>query len=309
MSSLTDTLTLRGERGSRIGRRVQRYAPIYLSIAPFYVIFAVFGLFPILFSIYLSFQRWDGMGKMFFVGLNQYIYLVNSAQFWQSIVNTIEIWVVSTVPMLVLALIIAFLLNAPVRLRGVYRIAFFLPNITSIVAVAIIFGSLFATQFGLLNDLLGVFHVPPVAWLTTPWGIKVAIASMIIWRWAGYNSIIYLAGLQGIPAELYEVSRIDGAGPWRSFLHVTLPLLRPVVLFTVITSTIGGLQVFTEPQVLVGDTGGAGQSGMTMVLYLYQQAFGNSEFGYGAAIGWALFVIIVAFSLINWLLLRRPAAR
>jgi cellobiose transport system permease protein len=297
------------EHTGRTRPGLARYLPLYLSIAPFYLLFAVFGVFPIVFSLYLSFQKWDGIGTMTFVGLTQYRFLITDPFFWQSIVNTLEIWVISTVPMLFFALGIAFLVNASVRMKGVYQVAYFIPNVTSIVAVAIIFGSVFGNSFGLLNDLLGAVHLPAVQWLTTPWGIKIAIAVMVVWRWTGYNAIIYLAGLQSISGDLYEAARIDGATTRQIFLNITIPLLQPVILFTVITSTIGGLQIFTEPQVLVGNTGGPGSAGLTMVLYLYQQAFGHSQFGYGAAIGWGLFIIIALFSALNWRLVQRPNVR
>lgn len=287
-------------------RGFARYFPLYLSISPFYILFAIFGLFPIFFSLYLSFQSWDGIGAMKPVGFEQYYYLVTDSNFWQSLLNTVEIWVISTIPMLFLALVIAFLLNSNIRAKGFYRVAYFIPNVTSIVAIAIIFGSIFGNHFGLLNSILTAVGANNIQWLNDPWGIKVAIASMIVWRWTGYNAIIYLAGLQGIPHMLYEAARVDGASTSQIFFRITIPLLRPIILFTVITSTIGGMQIFTEPQILVGNTGGPGQAGLTMVLYLYQQAFTNHQFGYGAAIGWGLFVIIVLFSALNWKLVQRP---
>jgi cellobiose transport system permease protein len=288
---------------------VKRYLPLYISISPFYILFAIFGLFPVLFSLYLSFQRWDGIGQMKYVGWNQFLYLLTDMNFWQAVVNTLEIWLMATIPMLCIALVLAFLLNAVSRYKFLYQIAYFLPNVTSLVAIAIIFGSLFGNQYGLLNDLLQALGLPRVAWLTSPVGIKVAIAAMIIWQYTGYNAIIYLAGLQSIPKVLYEAARIDGANSRQIFFHITTPLLRPVILFTVITSTIYGLQIFTEPQVLVTETGGPGGGGMTMVLYLYQQAFVKDRFGYGATIGWALFIIIVLFSVINWKIVQRAGTR
>jgi cellobiose transport system permease protein len=284
--------------------------PCYLAVAPFYLLFAIFGFFPLLFSLYLSFQRWDGIGPMKFVGLNQFAYLITDTYFWQSIVNTLEIWILATIPMICISMVLACLLASPlVALPGFYRIAFFLPHVTSIVAVGIVFTTVFSNQFGLLNALLISLGLPHVAWLSTPWGMKVAIAAMILWRSLGYHAIIFMAGLQSIPIVLYEAARIDGASSRQIFSRITLPLLRPVILFTVITSTISGMQVFTEPQVLLGNTGGPGGGGMTMVLYLYQQAFVNYHFGYGAAIGWGLFVVIALFSLLNWILVQRPRIR
>ncbi|HVX42784.1 MAG TPA: sugar ABC transporter permease [Mycobacteriales bacterium] len=290
-------------------KRPREYLPLYIAISPFYIIFAVFGIFPIGFSLYLAFHSWDGIGPMKYVGLEQFRYLVSDGDFWHSIVVTLEIWVMSTIPMLFLAMVIAVLLNSNVRFRGFYRVAYFIPNITSLVAIAIIFGSVFSNSFGLTNALLHAIGLGQVAWLSDPWGIKFAIAAMVIWRWTGYNAIIYLAGLQAIPSDLFEAARIDGASVIQTFFRVTVPMMRPIILFTVITSTIGGMQIFTESQVLVGDTGGPGKAGLTMVLYLYQQAFTKSEFGYGSAIGWGLFVILILLSIINWRLVQGRSGR
>lgn len=275
----------------------------YVAISPYFILFLVFGLAPIIFSIYISFHEWDGIGAMKFVGLAQYRYLFTDPDFWHSILTTLIIWVVNTVPMLTLALVLAFALHSTVRYKGFYRIAYFVPNITSMVAMAIVFGSLFASQAGLLNSALEWMHASGVPWLTNPWAIKISVAIMITWRWVGYNAIIYLAGLQAIPADVYEAAKVDGASTIQTFLRVTVPMLRPVILFTVITSTIGGLQIFTEPQVLLGDTGGPDNAGQTIVLYLYEHAFVNNQFGYGAAVAWALFLLILVFSVINWRLL------
>lgn len=299
--------TRREKRGTTSAwAEIWKQRSVYLAISPFYVLFAVFGLFPILFSLYLAFHRWDGIGEMTFNGLNNFRYMFTDSEFWQAVGNTFVIWVFSTIPMLFFALIIAFLLYAPfVRFRTLFRVGYFLPNVTSIVAVAIIFGALFANEFGFLNYVLKLFGLSAVQWLNVPWGIQIAISSMVIWRWTGYNAIIYLAGLQSIPQVLYEAAKIDGASVVQAFFRITIPLLRPVILFTVITSTIGGMQLFTEPQVLVGNDGGAGSSGMTIVLYLYRESFIKNYFGYGAAVGWGMFIIIALFSILNWKLVQR----
>ncbi|WP_405060539.1 sugar ABC transporter permease [Kribbella sp. NBC_01505] len=280
--------------------------PQYAAISPFFILFAVFGAFPILFSMWISFHSWDGIGQMKWVGLEQYSYLLSDPTFWKAIGNTMIIWVLSTVPMLLLALVIANALHNATRFRTFYRIAYFIPNVTSVVAVTLVFGSIFSNNFGLLNAFLQSIGLGKIDWLTTPWGIKVAIATIVTWRWVGYNAIIYLAGLQAISADVYEAAKIDGASPRQTFWRITVPMLRPVILFTAVTSTIGGLQIFTESRVLFGDTnniGGPGDAGMTIVSYLYQSAFIKNQFGYGAAIGWALFILIVLFSVINWRLI------
>jgi cellobiose transport system permease protein len=296
------------------GRR--RHLPPLLAISPFYVLFAVFGAFPIVFSVYLSFQDWDGIGDMRYVGLKQYGWLLQDSVFWHSVLNTFEIWFLSTVPMLFLALVLAFLLHSQVRFAGAYRVAYFVPNVTSMVAMTVVFGSVFA-QAGLANSALRAIGLDGVGWLSSEWGIKSSVSIMIIWRWVGYNALIFLAGLQAIPTEHFEAARVDGANSRQTLFRVVLPQLRPVVLFAAVTSTINGLQIFTESQVLfqstdVGTTGGPGQEGMTIVLYLWQKAFKEHQFGYGAAMGWVLFAIIAVFTVINWRLVagsdddRRP---
>jgi cellobiose transport system permease protein len=293
-------------------RRVLSHWPQYLAISPFFLIFGVFGLFPVLFSLYLAFHQWDGLGEIRFVGLQQFRFLLADGTFWLSLSNTFVIWFLSTVPMLCMALVIAAMLNSTVRFTSFYRVAYFIPNVTSLVAMAIFFGAVFSTNFGLVNAVLHAFGLPEVRWLTEPFGMKVAVASVMTWQWTGYNAIIYLAGMQTIPSELYEAAKVDGAGPVQIFFRITVPMLRPIILFTVIVSTVTGLQTFTEPQVLFGtnttlnpNTGGPGQGGLTMVLYFYHQAFDNRNFGYGAAIAWLVFIVVMLFVAINWRIVQR----
>jgi cellobiose transport system permease protein len=291
---------------ARRRRGVLSYWPQYLAISPFYLLFAVFGLFPVLFSFYLAFQRWNGLGEMEFVGLDNFRYLVSDSTFWLALRNTLVMWVMSTVPTLSLALLLAVLVHSVTRGKSFYRMAFFIPNVTSTVAISIFFGGLFATNFGLVNALLQWVGLPAVTWLTNPWGMKAVIAVLTVWQWTGYNMLIYLAGLQAIPSDLYEAARIDGAGPVQIFFRITVPLLRPIILFTVVLSTIGGLQTFTEPAVLFGTSsnGGPGQGALTMVFYFYTQAFRHNDYGYGAAIAVAVFVVVSIFTVINWRLVQ-----
>ena len=251
-------------------------------------------------------DRWSAPGS------RQYKYLLTDTDFWSSIGNTIIIWALATFPMIFLAMVTAVMLNSAVRFKKIYRFAYFLPNVTSVVAVAIIFGSVFSTNFGLVNALLQAVGLDQVAWLNTPWGIKVAIAALMTWQWTGYNAIIFLAGLQTIPGELYEAARVDGAGPIQTFFRITLPMMRPVLLFVLVISTVTGLQSFSEPQVLLQTTanestfsGGPDHAGRTMVLYFFQQTFDNNDFGYGAAVAWGIFLVVVIFSIINWRLVQR----
>jgi cellobiose transport system permease protein len=290
--------------GTRPRRRLWSYWRFYLALSPFYILFAVFGLYPMLSTIVLAFQRWDGLSPRRFVGLENFSYMVQDPVFWLAIRNTVVLFVMSTVPTLTIALTLAVMLHSAVRFKGFYRVAYFIPNITSLVAMAIFFAAVFSTNFGLINSMLQSLGLSAQDWLGEPWGIKIAITTMTVWQWVGYNTIIYLAGLQAIPTEQYEAARVDGAGPFRTFFSVTLPQLRSIVLFTVVISTIGGLQTFTEPQVMVGNTGGPGQSGMTIVLYFYNQAFLRDDYGYGAAIALSIFMLVLLFTAINWRLFR-----
>jgi cellobiose transport system permease protein len=290
--------------GPRPGRRIRSYWRFYLALSPFYILFAVFGLYPLVSTIVLAFQRWDGLNARQFTGIDNIRFLVEDPTFWLSLKNTVVLFLMSTVPTLVLALVLAVMLQSAVRFTSVYRIAYFIPNVTSLVAMAIFFSSIFSTNFGLVNAALRSLGIPTQDWLGQPWGIKIAISTMIVWQWVGYNTLIYLAGLQAIPKDQYEAAKVDGAGPVRTFFSITLPQLRPVVLFTVVMSTIGGLQTFTEPQVMVGNTGGTGQSGMTVVLFFYRAAFLDNDYGYAAAIALSIFVLVLLFTVINWRIFR-----
>ena len=293
-------------------RRLASSWPQYLAISPFYLIFLTFLLIPIVFSLYLAFTDWDGLGAIHFAGLRQFRYLVKDPTFWLALRNTLVIWVLATVPMLFMALVLASLINATKRFTAFYRVAFFIPSVTSIVAVALFFSAIFSKNYGLVNVVLHALHLPTIDWLSGSWTIKVVIAVLMTWQWTGYNAIIYLAGMQAIPPELHEAAKVDGAGPVRRFFSITVPLLRPIILFTAIVSTVTGLQSFTEPQVLFGsvasvnpNSGGPGQAGLTLILYFYHQAFDNSDFGYAAAIAWAAFLVVILFSAVNFRILSR----
>lgn len=280
----------------------------YLYIAPFFIIFAVFGLFPTLFTFYVALFDWNPIGGQTFIGFENFTKLYGDPRFWNALRNTFSIWILSTVPQLLFALFLAQLLNnARLKFANFFRMAMLVPYITSVVATTIVFASLFGRDYGLINFVLGWFGVENIDFEANTLGSHVLIATMVMWRWFGYNTLIYLAALQAIPRDIYEAAAIDGAGGFKQFFFVTIPSLRPVIIFTVIVSTIGGLQIFTEPLLLSapGLTGGAGRQFQTLTLFLYEQGFGNFEFGYGSAIGVVLFLLIVAFSLINFFLSRR----
>ena len=273
----------------------------YVFISPFFILFAIFGLFPYLYAFYLSFVEWDGIGARQWVGLENYQQLMGDNIWWKSVYNSIWLFVFTNVN-LVIALILAFILNSGlIRFKEFYRAAFFAPIVASSVAVAVIFSTLFGENYGTLNWLLGLVGVGPIDWLGSARWLKPAIALVVIWRYFGWNTVIYLAGLQSIPTDLYEAARVDGAS-WRQiFFRITLPLMRPVITFTVILSIIGALQLFEEPLMLAGGTastspGGTDRAGLTVLVYMYSSAFQYLNFGYAAAMSVALFIIIVVFS-------------
>lgn len=282
----------RAEPSSRFRLGAKR-AP-YAFIAPAVLLFLTFTLYPIVASLLLSFQTREG-GSYEFAGFDNYIRLFNDQLFYTALANTFLILVIQVPSMLVLALFLAVLLNSGLgRLTGIFRVSFFMPAITALVAYAIIFFILLNQDFGLVNYLLSLVGIDPVPWLANGFWAKVSIILALTWRWMGYNMVIYLAGLQGIPGELYEAAAIDGAGRWRQFLYITVPQLRPVILFTVVLSTIGTLQLFDEPFVLTG--GGPNNATLTIIMYLYQNGFQFLDFGYASAIAYVLVVIIATLS-------------
>jgi ABC-type sugar transport system permease subunit len=273
----------------------------YAYISPFFILFAIFGAFPILFSLVLSFQDWNGISPMQWAGLQNFIRLFQDRLFWLALGNTLYIGIVAHVPMLIIALILAFIINSGlVRYKDFFRTAYFLPVITSSVAVALVFGTLYGVHFGLINWVLAEIGLKPIDW----WGgrgewIKPAIIILFVWRWLGWNMVIYLAGLQGIPGDLYEAAAIDGASLPQIFRLITLPLLRPVILFTIVLSTIGAMTLFDEPYILVGVMGGTSNAGLSIAMYLYNHGFNLAHFGYASAMAYVVSAIIVVASVLN----------
>jgi cellobiose transport system permease protein len=299
-----------GVRG-RLHRIDSKLSP-YLYISPFFVLFLIFGLFPLGYTAWVSLTDRTLLDpNPHYIGLQNYSELIHDSYFWNAVENTLGIWVISTVPQLLIALGLAHLLNTKLRARTFFRMSVVLPQVTSLVAVALIFTQLFSRDYGLVNYVLHFFGVHNINWEAGRLSSWIALSVMVTWRWAGYNALIYLAAMQGIPDELYEAAAIDGAKAWKQFIHVTIPMLRPTIIFTVIVSTIGGLQLFTEPYLFEplkqGATGGSARQYQTVVMYLYEKAFAGTQFqfGYAAAIGWGLFLLIAVISLINFLIVRR----
>ncbi|MCZ2527611.1 carbohydrate ABC transporter permease [Streptomyces sp. NPDC059506] len=294
----------RAERRARARRRLTPYA----YVAPFFALFAAFGLFPLLYTAYVSLYRVELQtpGEMEWRGLDNYTALLGDEFFWTALRNTFTIGVISTVPQLLMALGLAHLLNYRLRARAFYRVAMLLPYATSVAAATLVFAQLFGRDFGLINWVLGLAGIHPVDWQSGTWSSQIAVSTIVIWRWTGYNTLIYLAGMQSVPAELYEAAAIDGASRRQQFLHVTLPGLRPTIVFTVVVSTIGATQLFGEPLLYEGKiTGGISHQYQTLGLYMYEQGWGYFHLGRAAAIAWVMFSLIVLLVGVNAALARR----
>ena len=282
----------------------------YVFLSPFVILFAVFGIFPLFFSLYLAFQTWEptsGLGAMEFVGLGNFAFALQDEWFWKSLKNTAWLAVASGVPQHLVAIPLAVFIHTSFKkLRNGVVGAYFMPYITSTVAIAILFSSLFSTDYGLINVGINVLsQVPvlgslmpanPIDWLNEPDNIKPAIAMIVFWRYVGFNVVLYLAALQTIPSDIYEAATMDGAGRLQQFFHITLPSLKPMIFFGVTLSIIGGLQLFEEPFILTGGRGGSDQSGMTTAIYLYRMAFDFNDFGAASAMSWLLFILVAVLT-------------
>jgi ABC-type sugar transport system permease subunit len=268
----------------------------YVFIAPFYVLYVLFMLVPILASVYLSLTTWVGLGTPEFAGFRNYVNLVTDASFHKALANTGIYVLVAVVVIVPISLLLATALNARgLKARDAFRVVYFVPMVVSPIVVALIFSLVFDKQFGLANaGLQAVFGTGGVDWLGDPWIAKISISLVTVWRWSGYLTIFFLAGLQNVPKDLYEAAALDGAGWWRSFTAVTLPALKPVTAFVTVTSFISAAQIFDEPFLLT--KGGPGDQTLSVAMFIYRAAFERQQFGYAAAAGVFLFVVVFAVS-------------
>ncbi len=273
-------------------------------IAPALVLLGIFLIYPILWSLWMSFQVGKGM-NFSFGGWANIIRLTKDPVFIRALTNTCIFFVVQVPIMITLALLFAVALNdATLRFRGVFRTAIFLPCVTSLIAYSTLFKSMFATD-GVVNKSLMFLHVTPtpIPWLQDPFWAKVLVILAITWRWTGYNMVFYLAALQNIDRSIYEAARIDGVPSWARFTHITVPLLKPVILFTTIISTIGTLQLFDEVYNITN--GGPSDATLTLSLYIYNLTFRfMPSFGYSATVSWSIVVIVAILSFLQFLIAR-----
>jgi cellobiose transport system permease protein len=282
----------------------------YLFISPFYLSFLAFGVFPIVFSFYLALTRWTAYQSTF-IGVANFVNLFQDNLVHTALFNSLWLMVVVGTIQVSLALLVAVALNAPrVRGRGLFRGIFFLPYITSPVVLGLVWGVIFAYT-GLLNYLLGLIGVPAVDWLGNASGsgtwIKPAIALVTIWQYFGWNVLLFAAGLQAIPREIFEAARIDGASSLQVLFKITLPLLRRVSFFIVSITIIGSVQLFDAPLMLLGGVAGAGSGtlggaeagGLTLAMVVYETAFNYGQFGYAAAISVLMFAVLIVLTVVN----------
>ncbi|WP_246999749.1 carbohydrate ABC transporter permease [Halosolutus gelatinilyticus] len=291
----------------------------YAYISPFFILFGIFLLFPTAYTLYLSFFSYVGVSNdilltitlgpleitiptianLEFVGLSHYERLIfRDSLFHRSLFNTAFIFFVQVPLMVTLGLATALVLDSKfIRAKGLFRTLIALPVATGLVAYSTIFLLLFNDQVGLVNYLLTQVGFSPVAWLGSAWGARMTLVIAVTWRWLGYNTIILLAGLQTVAQPLYEAAEIDGATRWQKFRYVTLPQIRPVLLFVVVSSTIGTFQIFSEPYIITG--GGPSNATITVVQYIYNQAFLQLNLGYASAVSVLLVIIVSAMSIVQ----------
>ena len=275
----------------------------YVFISPFYILFLLFGLGPFLFSIYMSFAKWDGLGPIEFVGLKnfQYLFGPGGKVFWDSILNGIFLFVMYVPIMTFLAIVLAVILNSA-RVRGYrfFRTLMFAPYVTSMIAAGFTFQLLLVKDGGLFNIILETLGLAPVPWLDAEWPARVSLCLLVTWGWLGYNMVIMLAGLQTIPRELTEAAQIDGASPVQAFFRITIPLLRPVIFFSAILSTAGTFALFNEVMALTSlNPGGPKNAVLTPFVHVYNVAFTNFRFGRASAMSYAYALLILVLTLLQ----------
>jgi multiple sugar transport system permease protein len=308
----------------------------YVFVAPFFILFIAFGLFPLLFSAYASFFRWEltaGIGSMKWEGLGNYAFVLQlndlpwgrffsgefwselySRDFWRAMYNTFWLGFASGLPQHFIAVPLAFFIHTKFRrARNPVIAMYFLPYITNTVAITLVFSSLFSRDFGVINQVLTglnhveVFGMHPLSWIfpaqNIDWGrpeyTRPIVAFIVWWRFVGWNTVLYLSALQTIPKDLYEAATIDGAGLWQQFRYITVPLLRPMMLFAVTLTIIGNLQLFEEPFILTGGSGGVGQVAETVAMQMYKVGLTDGDFGTASSVAWLMFMVIAALTWLN----------
>ena len=298
-------------RRTGIWGEIWRNRHFYLFISPFFILFFLFGLYPLLFSLFMSFLKWDGLTAWKFIGMANFQTMLDDEILWRSLMNTLIIGLMYVPPMMIMAFLFAQILNTQwLKLRGLYRAAFFLPCVTPMVVISIVFTLIFSAEKGVLNyllmslnHLLPFLHLQPIPWLTSEDWSKISVSILVVWRWTGYNMVLMLAGLQGIPIEYYEASRVDGASARDQMIHITLPLMKPVFLFCGLLSLLGTIYMFDEIFVLT--SGGPGTSSTNFGMYLFNISFNDFRFGYASCVAYSVAFVVFLITLVGNRLSRR----
>ncbi len=291
----------RGSEGSRWFAFQYRYAP-YLFVSPFLLIFAVFGAWPIIKSLILSFHTTNGPKDVVFVGLSNFRFLMDDPDFLKAVSNTAQYAFWSVFLQLPLSLGLAILLSRNwLRGREFLRLAFFSPHLLGQVFVGVLFSVIFIPQYGLLNKVLHAIAGVPLdtKWLANPSLVMPALVLTSLWMYVGFNMIYFLAALQAVDRELYDAAQVDGANGWQTFRAVTMPGIKPVAVFVLVMSTIGSFQLFELPYTMLGNSPGPDKAGLTVVMHLYESGFVTGDLGYASAIGWTLALGVLVISLIQ----------
>jgi multiple sugar transport system permease protein len=334
---MSTTTNVTGSSSPPIKRKPSRFKAKdwvpYLFVSPFFILFAIFGLFPLLFSGYVSFFRWDGFGEMKWTGFGNYLFALQlddikwaefftkgfwedmyTRDFWRSLFNTVWIGLASGIPQHLIAIPLAYFIHTRLRrMRSTVLAVYFLPFITNTVAVALVFNAMFSRDFGVFNTILtGIGHfniagIEPLSWLFPTNNIdfgrpetqRWTVAFLVWWRYVGWNTVLYIGALQTIPKDLYEAARIDGASGLQQFRYITLPLLRPMMFFAVTLTIIGNLQLFEEPYIMTGPGGGINGVAQTSAMYMLSIGNTDGDFGAASAIAWLLFIFIALLTYLN----------
>ncbi|MEQ6177435.1 carbohydrate ABC transporter permease [Bifidobacterium breve] len=325
--STTHTAT-KGDWRGRFGQFEWKASP-YLYIAPFFILFLVVGLFPLLYTMFVATRQYNTLtgdaglavcgatcGTTSASWLGNFQWVLHQPTFYVALRNSVSIFLLSSVPQIVIALWLAWILDANLKAKTFWRMGVLLPYVVAPSAAGIIFSQVFSDKMGAINVVLQSMGLNPIMWHGSAFWSHVAIATIVNWRWIGYNTLILLAAMQAVPRDVIEAAVVDGAGKWRTFRSVTLPMLRPTLIFVIITSTIGGLQIFDEPQLFhnaASAGGGPNNQYLTVSLYLYKLGFvnvtpGQPNLGRAAAVAWLLFLIIVAIAMLNFYLTQRMAS-
>lgn len=283
-------------------KKRSKYA--YFYIAPFFIVFVVFSLFPILYSFVLSFCNMDVLsGKLTFTGMDNYVRMIKSGYFFESIGNTLLIWIMSIIPQLTIAFILALILsNKWFRGRFILRNVYYFPNLVTPVTIGLLFGAMFSYPGGAVNNIISALGLEAVDFQNNQMLARMVIAIAICWKNFGFNIIYFTAGINSISDDVIEAAEVDGASSWQRITKITIPLMKPILIYVMVTSIIGGLQMFDESKLVF--TNVPNDATTTMVKYMYDSAFVRFQFGYGAAVAYGIFVIVAFFSILSLLITR-----